>query len=406
MKRAYYYYIVVALVILGAGYYWYSIGKSGQNETRYVTAAVEKGTLATSITASGNITVDQSATVDPTIDGTVANLSVQVGDSVTEDQLLFTIINEGLDVTVKKSLVSKDQAENTLESAEISEDEAEENYDIAIKKDKKDGASYTTRELEILKDKIDLAEAEVWEAKKNLAAAEASYQNEISNADKRKVTAPINGTVNEINIKNGDDLGKSSTSSTKVTPIIIGDLNTLKAQIQVNEVDIPHVQIGQKVTMAFDAIPNFTATGKVEKVDSLGTITQNVVTYNVTIGFDNLDNRIKPEMSVSASIITNAKQDVITVPNGALKTRGGNNYVEVLKGQTPQPVNVGIGISNNTDTEIVSGLNPGEQVVTQTINANSNANANTNSGSGNRGAGGFGGGGGGIRFLGGGGPRD
>lgn len=399
MKK--YYIAVIVLILLGGGYYWYSKNQSSSNQTQYVTATAEKGTLTTSISASGNIKVDQSATVDPTIDGTVANLSVEVGDSVTEEQLLFTIINEDLDVTVKKARTSLDQAENAVESAKISEDEAEENYDIAIKKDKKDGTLYTTRELEILKDKIDLAEAKVWEAKKNLDAAQANYDNEVLNAEKRNVKAPISGTVNEINIKNGDDLGKSGTATTKVTPIIIGDLNTLKAQVQVNEVDIPNVSLDQKVMLKFEAIDGFTATGKVEKIDSLGTIAQNVVTYNVTIGLDSLDQRIKPEMSVSASIITGIKQDVITVSNSAIKMQGESNYVEILnEGDTPKQVNVEIGVANNTETEIISGLKEGDKVVTQTINSNSNTN--TNSGSTNRSSGG------GIRFpgLGGGGPRD
>jgi HlyD family secretion protein len=393
MKK-YYYIVAIILVVAGGSYYWYAKNKSSQTQTQYVTATAEKGTLISSISASGNIAVDQSATVDPTISGTVANLTVQVGDSVEEGQLLFTIINEDLDVSVKKALTTEDQAENTVESAEISEDEAEENYDIAVKEDKKDGTTHTTRQLEVLKDKIDLAEAEVWEAKKNLAAAEASYNNELSNAEKRKVTAPISGTVNEINIKNGDDLGKTSTSA-KLSPIIIGDLNTLKAQVQVNEVDIPNVTIGQKVTLKFDALTNFTATGQVEKIDSLGTITQNVVTYDVTIGFDTLDPRIKPEMSVSASIITDARTSVLSVPNGAIKTDGGKDYVEVLKGEAPEQVTVEIGVTNNTDTEIISGIKEGDKVVTQTINSSSNANTNSSSRSG------------GFRIPGlGGGPRD
>jgi len=395
-------YIAIAIVILlaGVGYYWYTKSKSGQNKTRYITARAERGTITTSVTASGNITVDQQATVDPTIDGTVSNLAVQVGDSIEEGQLLFTLINEDLDVNIKKALVAEDQARNALESAKISEDEAEENYDIAAKKDKKDGSTYTTRELAILKDKIDLAEAEVWEAKKNLAAAEASYQNELANAKKREVTAPIGGTVNEINIKNGDDLGRSTTT-TKITPIIIGDLNTLKAKVQVNEVDIPNVSVGQKVMLAFDAIPEFTATGKVEKIDSLGTITQNVVTYNVTVGFDSLDSRIKPEMSVSASIITEVKQDAVTVPNSAVKTQGGNNYVEILKDdQSSQQTKVEVGIANNTDTEITSGIKEGDKIIVQIINSGSNANTNSGNSSSRNGGGGF-------NFPGiGGGPRD
>jgi len=383
--------IVIVLLLVGTGYYWYSKNQSSNNQTQYVTAAAEKGTLTTSVSASGNVTVDQSATVDPTITGTVANLSVQVGDSVQEGQLLFNIVNNELEVSVKKAETAYKQAKNALESAEIAEDEAEANYEAAKKKDKTDPSTYTRRQLEVLEDKIDAADNEIIEAEKNMTASLASLQLEQEDAAKREVTAPISGTVNEINIKNGDDLGKTGTTTTKLSPIIIGDLNTLKARVQVNEVDIPNVSIDQKAMLKFDAIEGFTATGKVEKIDSLGTITQNVVTYNVTIGFDSLDARIKPEMSVSADIITSIKQNAVTVPNSAVKTQSGNTYVEVLdEGITPKQKSVEIGATNNTETEILSGLKEGDKVVTQTINSNSNANTNSNSS----------GGGGGIRIPG------
>ena len=88
----------------------------------------------------------------------------------------------------------------------------------------------------------------------------------------------------------------------------------MKAQVEVSEVDIASVKIGQEATLTFNAIDNFTATGKVEKMDSLGTLTSGVVTYNVIINFDSLDGRIKPEMSVSASIVTDTRQDVVIFP--------------------------------------------------------------------------------------------
>jgi len=395
MKKLYYY-IAAAVIILGAGYYWYSKSKSGQNQTQYVTAPVEKGILTTSITASGNVTVDQSATVDPTIDGTVANLSVQVGDSVQEGQHLFDIINDDLSVSVAKAEASLKQAKSSLESAEANEKQAKADLSSARHKNSTTPGSYSHKQIVAMEEKLDAAKKSVTAAEESLNATQADRDNQISKADDREVTAPISGTVNEINIKNGDNLGKTNTTTTKLSPIIIGDLNTMKAQVQVNEVDIPNVQIGQKTTMTFDAIEGFTATGQVEKVDSLGTITQNVVTYNVTVGFDNLDNRIKPEMSVSASIITGVKQDVLIVPNSAVKSQGGNNYVEMLNQEdVPQQVNVGVGTANDTETEITSGLKTGDKVITQTVSGGGNANTNTNSQ--RRG-------GGGLFF--GGGPRD
>ena len=133
--------------------------------------------------------------------------------------------------------------------------------------------------------------------------------------------------------------------------------------------------------ITFSAIDGLTMSGKIEKMDALGTITQGVVTYNITIGFDSLDSRIKPQMSVSAKIITQVKQDVITVPNSALKTQGNKTYVEVLASgsQTPQQRTIEIGVANNTETEIVSGINVGDNVVTQTIDPNAKATTTSTS---------------------------
>ncbi|MFZ2300050.1 MAG: HlyD family efflux transporter periplasmic adaptor subunit, partial [Candidatus Moraniibacteriota bacterium] len=179
--------------------------------------------------------------------------------------------------------------------------------------------------------------------------------------------------VNAVNIKNGDDLSRLSNSNTSQAPIIVGDMSTLKAEVQVNEVDISTVSIGQKVMMIFSAIDGLMVSGKVEKMDALGTISQGVVNFNVTIGLDMLDKRLRPGMSASAKIITDVKQNVITVPNSALKVQGNRTYVEVLNSSTGLPEqrsNIEIGVANNTDTEIVSGINIGDDVVTQTIDPN------------------------------------
>ena len=90
--------IIAILIIIGGGYYWYSKANTKTAAVTDKTAIVEKGTLVSSISASGNVIVDQSATVDPTITGTVANLLVNVGDKVKKGQTLFTIINDDLNV--------------------------------------------------------------------------------------------------------------------------------------------------------------------------------------------------------------------------------------------------------------------------------------------------------------------
>jgi HlyD family secretion protein len=370
IKKAYW--IIILLVIIGGSYYWYRAAHPTATQVQYKTAAVEKGTITTSISASGNVIVDQSATVDPTITGTVANLSVNIGDSVKKGQLLFSIINDQLAIDASSAYNSVLQAKQSLESAKASKKQA--SYDL-------DHNSSGAANKRILEDKLDAAKISLDVAEKNIGVAQARYQNALSDANKRNVTAPINGTVNAINIKNGDDLSRISGGNNGVAPVIIGDLGTLKAQVQVNEVDVSSVSIGQKAMLTFNAIDSLSISGKVEKMDSLGTLTSGVVTYNVAIDFDSLDPRIKPEMSVSAAIITGVKQDVLVVPNSAVKSQNGSSYVQVLEsGQlTPQQVPVEIGISNNTDTEIISGIGAGDSVVTQTINSSATSTSATSS---------------------------
>lgn len=352
-KKAYI--LAIVLIIAGGSYYWYKKTHTASTAITYKTTAAQKGTLTSSVSGSGNVVVDQSENIDPTITGTVANLSVKIGDSVKKGQLLFNIVNDQLGVNAAKSGASYAQAKKAVDDQKYTK--------------KQDQTAYAANSKKALKDKIALDENAIDIARQNLAVSQADYRNQLSDAAKRKVLAPIDGTVNAVNVKNGDDLSKLSSGSSRTVPMIIGDLGTMKAQVQVNEVDVPNVQLGQKVMMTFTSVPSLTTAGKVEKMDSLGTIAQGVVTYNATISFDSLDARIKPGMSVSASIITNVKQDVITVPNSAVKAQGNSNYVEVLNGgRTPRQVTVQIGAANNTDTEIVSGLSVGDKVVTRTIN--------------------------------------
>lgn len=381
-KKRKYVWIAIVLLIAGGSYYWYKKSKTTTTQAQYTTQAVEKGTLTSSISASGNIIVDQSATVDPTITGTVADLAVAVGDQVKKGQFLFNIVNGDLTVSVAKANASLKQSKDAVESAKVDVKSAKADYNANKKKEEKTPGTYTDKQLKVMKDKIDTAEDKVTQAEKNLAATQADYSNTLTEAGKRKVTATIDGTVNAVNIKNGDDLSRLSSSSTSQAPIIIGDLGTMKAQVQVNEVDVANVSQGQKVSLSFDAVDGLQTTGAVEKIDSLGTIDQGVVTYNVTINIDSLDSRIKPEMSVSASIITDVKQNVLITPASAVKSQGGLTYVEVLNdGQTPVRKNVEIGISNGTDTEIANGINEGDKVVTQTINLNATS-ASSSSGAG------------------------
>lgn len=189
------------------------------------------------------------------------------------------------------------------------------------------------------------------------------------------IVAPFDGVISSVPVKVGD-------SATGAIATIITKQKI--ATVSLNEVDIAKINLGQKVTLTFDAIDSLTITGKVVEIDSIGTVSSGVVTYSVKISLDLDDNRVKPGMSVSAVIITDTVQDVIVVPNGAVKTKNGTSYVEVFDAALPQAatgvqgsvslsmprqVEITAGLVSDTSTEIISGLKVGDIIVTKTISS-------------------------------------
>jgi len=190
------------------------------------------------------------------------------------------------------------------------------------------------------------------------------------------IRAPFDGIIAKFDVKKGDIISPSTSLGTIITKQKI-------AEISLNEVDAVKVKTGQKATLTFDALPDFTISGKVAEIDNVGTVSQGVVSYNVKISFDTQDERIKAGMSISATIIIEVKPNIILVPNSAIKSQGQTKYVEMpsdnelhlpkakSKGavfKNPlkiQPVEVGL--SNDEFTEIISGLKEGDIIVTRII---------------------------------------
>ncbi len=188
------------------------------------------------------------------------------------------------------------------------------------------------------------------------------------------IVAPFSGVLASLSLKYGDTVGGAS----------IGTLITKEkiAQLSLNEVDAAKVHLGDKATLTFDAIDGFTLTGKVTQVDTVGTVTQGVVSYSVKVSFDAQDDRIKPGMTVNAAIVTAVKTDVLKVSTSAVKTVNGASSVMVfdpalpitqdtavsgvVSKTAPKAVTVTTGISDDISIEVVSGLSEGQQVVVRT----------------------------------------
>ncbi len=186
------------------------------------------------------------------------------------------------------------------------------------------------------------------------------------------IRAPFEGIIAKVGAKEKDQASASTVLATLLTQAKI-------AQISLNEVDVSKIKLGQKATLTFDALPDLTIAGSVTEIDAIGTVTQGVVNYSVKVLFITQDDRIKPGMSVSTSIITDSRIDVLTVPNAALGTGGSVQILTnpdpttsaatagVTSATPPEMRIVQTGLANDQLTEILSGLREGEMVVTRTI---------------------------------------
>ena len=231
-------------------------------------------------------------------------------------------------------------------------------------------------------DPLDLASAKL-----SITQKENALQDVKEKLADYYVRAPFEGVIVGVAVKKGDAVSASTVIATLITKQRV-------AEISLNEVDAAKITQGQKATLTFDAVEGLSISGSVGDIDTLGTVSQGVVTYTAKIIFDTQDARVKPGMSVSASIITDMKQDVLMVPNAAIKSSGQGSYVEVpgetvtanAMGNTggiilmnaPKQQAIQIGMANDTSTEVTSGLEEGSIVVSRTISAGS---TNTTSGS-------------------------
>ena len=187
------------------------------------------------------------------------------------------------------------------------------------------------------------------------------------------VVAPFAGTIAAVGVQKYDQAGSGTAVATLVT-------SQETANISVNEVDASKMKIGQKVMLSFDALPGVTIAGTIASVDSVGTVSQGVVSYDAIIGFDTENASVMPGMSVTADIITSIESGLI-VPTSAVKASGAQSYVEVFdpplagssvasgatSDRAPERIMVTTGLTDNKNIIIKSGLIAGAQAVTQTI---------------------------------------
>jgi HlyD family secretion protein len=175
------------------------------------------------------------------------------------------------------------------------------------------------------------------------------------------LTSPIAGTVSELNVKVGEQVGTGAARPAAV----VADLSSFHIDVGFDENSIGSLQEEQPVVITIDALPDQQLTGRVDYIAPTATDTSGVVTYKVIIGLDKTDQPVRGGMSANADVITQVRDNVLIVPNWTIRIdrQTGKSYVYVKRGDKIEEIEIVTGLRNANESEVVSGLNEGEVLV-------------------------------------------
>ena len=188
--------------------------------------------------------------------------------------------------------------------------------------------------------------------------AKQAVQTAQENLDANNLTAPFSGTVTEVSGMVGDQVSPVTNA------FRIDDVSQMKVDVQVSEVDINSVHVGQLVTLTFDAISGKTYNGKVVEVAQAGDSVQGAVDFIVTVVLTDMDKSVKPGMTAAVTITVKQVNNVLLVPSRAVRLVNNQLVVYILNNGQPQEVNVTLGASSDTMSEVVSSsLKAGDIII-------------------------------------------
>jgi HlyD family secretion protein len=377
---------VVIAVIAGAGLYFY---KNRKPEITYRTAKVERGTIVSTVAATGNLSAVTTVQVGTQVSGTIQKLYVDYNSRVKKGQTIAEIDPSLFNASVEQARGNAINAEANLQKARVTLADAERTL---------------SRNRKLLSDGIisqgdfDVSETAQQSAKASLRAAEGSVAQTKgallqarTNLRYSVIRSPVDGVV----ISRAVDVGQTVAASFQTPTLftIAQDLTKMQIETSVDEADISRVALDQKATFTVDAYPEQTFAGKVVQVRSAPVVTQNVVTYVVVVNVDNRELKLMPGMTANVSIETARKDNVLKIPPAAfrfkpkmksdeqkvksadkpLQQRSGKQgirkktqQVYILKEGKPVAVPVQTGIGNNSSIELVEGaLKEGDEVVVE-----------------------------------------
>ncbi len=394
---------VVAAVLVGA---YFMFGRGGGDTTSaYQTAKLERGTLTATVGATGTVRSHQSVVLTWQTNGTVDQVNVEVGDLVKQDAVLATLLKTSLPQSIilaeadyfsarqtlddlTKSDTARAQATITLRDARDDYENAQSYRDSLDQKIDLQKVTYITingrripqikfykgyadetsiakadEDLALKKAKFDDAQREYDRVKdgpnaSDIAAAEARVAAAQATLNMAQVSAPFAGTVTQAEPAPGDQVSAGSVA------FRVDDLSRFLVDVEISEVDINSVSLGQVVSLSFDAILGKTYAGKVVEVGQAGNTVAGVVSFTVTIELTDADENVKPGMTAGVNIVVTELKDVLMIPNRAVRAVEGQRVVYVLRDGLPTQVEIRLGPSSDSYSALADGdLKEGDLII-------------------------------------------
>lgn len=399
--------VILLIVAIVASIFVVRRNSNTNTATQYQTAKIERGNVTATIGATGTVRAKQTATLIWQAAGTVDEVNAVVGDSVKANDVLASLKKTSLPQSIimaeadlinaqktledlQKSNTAGAQAAITLRDAQKAYDKAanwrkELNGKITIKEYKQvkkfgqtfyeaveregyaDAATIqkADEDLALAKAKLDDAQREYDRLKNgpdpvDLAAAKARVEAAQATLNLAHIIAPFDGTVTESYPLPGDQVGAGATA------FRIDNLTSLYVDVEVSEVDINSVTVGQPVTLSFDAILDKDApyNGKVVEVAQAGTSVQGVVSFQVTVELTDADQFVKPGMTAAVNIVVKEIKDELLVPNRAVRLSDNNRVVYLLVDGQPVKTEIRLGSSSDTMSVIAGGdIKEGDTII-------------------------------------------
>jgi HlyD family secretion protein len=373
----------------------------GEPVSTFQIAKAERGNLVATVGATGSVRARQSAVLVWQTTGIVDAVNADVGARVSRDEELASLDKASLNQSIilaeadlasaKKALDDLLNSDTARAQSLIAVRNAEKAYEKAYNwrvqlngkienKDYiyvngilkvKEYKGYASAETIAKADEdLALAEAKLNDARRNyerlnsgtdpaeVAAAEARIAAAQSTLNLAFITVPFDGTITQAEPAVGDQVSTGSVA------FRVDDLSHLLVDVQVSEVDINTLSIGQAATLTFDAILGKEYHGEIVEVGQAGDNVQGIVNFTVTIELTDSDEQVKPGMTAAVNIVVQEVKDVILVPNRAVRLVDAERVVFVLVNGVPTQVKVQLGASSDTMSVLVGGdLKEGDEII-------------------------------------------